>query len=77
MKPHYTKDDRLCNLNSAVRELKAMQSIQRNSDSLIREFNNKPLFERQSLYCKYKGSRKAHLCFITDSDKYFIMKSFV
>jgi len=77
MKPHPSKDDRLCNLTPAINEFRAMQAVQRRSEDLKKEFDKKPLFERQSLYCKYKGNKRAHLCFITDSDKYFIMKSII
>lgn len=76
MQPHHTKDDRLCNLNPAVKELRQEIVRQRNRDTVIKEFDSKPLFERQSLYCTYKGNKKAHLCFINDYAKLSIMGYF-
>ncbi len=69
------KDDNLGNLKQAQSFLHQEQNRFRNKQSVLNEFDRKPLSERQSLFNSYKGF-KHHICFIKDYDKLYIMGYF-
>lgn len=68
-------NDQLGNLKQAQKFLHQEQARFRNRETVLREFDNKPLNERQLLYRKHKGNNH-HICFITDYEKLSIMGYF-